>query len=166
MSDIGGELDSMRATAKRFDSAGQTFSGRLNDLSTRMSTAARQFVETADAALKDATELTSQVDTEMTGLRSQGDATAWRGQNKVRFDADLAAFHAKINEATGKMREFVTSVKTQVAGPLNTEITTFGGEVRTSGASAQTIASSFNTSVIGQAEALDTAMNQGWSSGN
>lgn len=165
MSDIGGELESMRATARRFGTAGETFDGRLNDLSTRMSEAAQRFVETAQRALQDTTTLTEQVDSEMTGLRQQGAGTTWRGANRDRFVTDVSAFQGKLGEATTRMRSFVEQVKGQVAGPLQSDIEGFSGEVRASGASAREIASSFNTAVEAQAGALDAAMNQGWSSG-
>ena len=70
-----------------------------------------------------------------------------------------------MNAATTQMRTFVDQVRGQVAGPLQHDIDEFSGEVRTSGASAREVSSSFTTAVEAQATALDTAMNQGWSCG-
>ena len=164
MSDIGGELDSMRATAQRFRTAGDSFNSRLDDLARRMTDAASRFVETAQQALADANTLTAEVDVEMTGLRQQGDTTTWRGTNRERFVGDMAAFHSRLGDATTRMRSFVEQVRTQVSGPLQTQIAEFSTDVRTSGASAQEISTSFNAAVDAQATALDSAMNQGWSS--
>jgi uncharacterized protein YukE len=164
--DIGGELGSMTATARRFDTAGTNFTTELNTLATKLSDAARLFIETASTALNETNTLTSNVSSEMSALKAQGDATTWRGQNKERFSSDVAAFQAKLTEATTKMQEFATNVKTQVAVPLNNQITEFGGQVKASGENAKMISSSFNTAVAAQAEALNAAMNTGWTSGS
>ena len=165
MSDIGGDLESMRTTARRFGTAGDTFGLKLEDLSKRMTDAAARFLETAQQALTETNTLTADVDTEMRGLREQGESTAWRGTNKDRFVGDVTAFQSKLVDGTTRMRTFVEQVKGQVAGPMHTEIAEFSGEVLTAGTSARDIATAFNAAVESQAKALDSAMNQGWTSG-
>ncbi len=140
------------------------FGQQLDELSGRMTTAAEAFVRTAAQALADTVTLTETVDTELQGLRSQGASTIWRGANRMRFDGDLTAFHAKLTEATGRMRTFVDEVKTQMSGPIQGEIQEFSVGVRAAGGDAREIARAFNAAVDAQAVALDGAMNQGWSS--
>jgi len=159
MTMIGADLGAMSVLSRRFESAGGEFQTQSASIARGVDAALAEFTAEMRALDAEARGLADEIAAEMTRLNNQAASTMWTGANRTRMDGLVAALDDEIVAIKSSIEAFMAEASSVVNGSFTATMNTLRTNVEASGTNAQTIATSFSTSVEGQRSAFDTVMN-------
>jgi hypothetical protein len=158
----GAALEQLAELSGDYTRTGQAMLTKADQLGAKIREAVDHFNSTMDGLLSQTTQLTGQIETDMTSLTSTAAGVEWTGNNRGRFDGDITAFGSAVRKGTEAMRQDVTELKSEVGTKFNPSLEAFGQALGTRVDTVNTGTVETSQAVARQRDLLDTAANTGW----
>ena len=116
---LGADLQQLEDLAAAFDKAGTEIAAKADTLRDKIDASVDAFVAALDGLARDASTLTSAIDTEIDGVSTQASGVQWTGGNRGAFDTDLGTFNTAVKTGTAAINTDIGDAEERRRGPLH-----------------------------------------------
>jgi len=161
---LGADLQQLEDLAAAYDTAGTEIAAKGETLRGKINEAVVVFIATLDGLARDASTLTTAIDTEIDGVSTQAAGVQWTGTNRTAFDGDLGAFNTAVKTGTTAINTDIGTLKSDVETRFTPVLDDFATALTASAEEINVNAGTMRIAVSTQRSNLDEAANVGWTS--